>query len=1156
MKKSIAQIKLELLKADGGNVPSFPAPSAMPEALQKLREQMRQQVAASTPPLDQKTKEWQQSAAFNRIFPRAHGGEVHLAIGGQGPRNWMKGVEDVIHPMLETEIVGNRSYPHGHELDEATRKRIAELQEHASKPDYTGGAHRVIEHLQEKLNKPDVNKAAMNQWVQRNLSNYIRKQMATPNDPIRKLAEEGITHMPLGQMGNGQYLAHGMEEYAKHRRRHGGEQLGKSEAAKEWEDTSDIAMGKTTVGDLMRMKDLGDNAKHVEPWMEKADPNTELFHPTDNMKARYLGFDHLVDILKQDLAEGRIRPDQLSKVSIEHAVRRAHEYDQERKKKMAETALKATEGMPVHKEYPEGYKWIELALNPELPEGHYMTPAGTYVDPQGNQSVHHPNYAKLDDALKYEGDTMGHCVGGYTPDVVSGTSRIFSLRDTKNEPHVTIETRPHQHQSKYESDWFTSQPEELQNQITQKALAEHNAAKNERTPAEDRFTWGKALSKAIREHLGDVPEEIIQIKGKGNAKPKKDYIPYVQDFVKSGNWSHVGDSKNAEMIKHKGQYITHAEHDDWLANQLKPDQKAHGGIIHKAEGGSMDTPDLAQSRLQTGQRMNPALMDNIGINEALDMSPKSFISPDPKMGNGMPVGGVDKVGGLPIGGVDQSPAPGMQLAPQTPQQPQQGAGAPQGGLPPSAGASSPAQQPPSNILSLTPQGRALGAMAPQGMAKGGSAKQRAQARFAMEKQMAHLADGGQPPKRRTFAIQPANQTPKTEAQFTPYDPEKINIKNLARAFDEAIAHHLSLSPEDRIANSAKAAKAVGNYIGVNHEGKTKDLLGKNAKLLKTEKGKGEEPIELPDGRGVETTGLALAPAYEEAGFNTCPNSASCKKECLGKTSGNYFKLGGGSNLDEFEGPRLNSLLKTQAFLHDPHAFAVRLHDEIQAAKDMAGANGNHLGVRLNVLSDINPRVHKSIIHAHPDVTFYDYTKNNTDPIAPNHHYTYSSTGASQDGVENENTNWKQMRRRLLGGDNVAMAFSHKTHLPEHVHDEETGQKFRVIDGDSHDFRPMDMQPEGSHGVIVGLKNKKATGEMNKAHIDSHGFFLHFDPQEKMTTNVKGKPVYEREPSTRISPKTGKPMLGATIAQNKEVRIKPQNRDLALETNDGVKNEKA
>ena len=619
--------------------------------------------------------------------------------------------------------------------------------------------------------------------------------------------------------------------------------------------------------------------------------------------------------------------------------------------------------------------------------------------------------------------------------------------------------------------------------------------------------------------------------------------------MKSGNWSDVGDIKNADMIKHKGQYMTHAEHDDWLMNQLKPDEKARGGIIHKAEGGSMDTPDLAQSRLRMNQRTNPALMDNIGIDEALDMSPKTFINPDPHVATGPRIGGVQAVGGLPIGGVDQSAAPGMQFASQAPQQPQQDAGAPQGGLPqmggqlPSAGPSSPAQQQPSNILSLTPQGRALGAMAPQGMATGGSAKEKAQARFDLEK----MADGGR--KKPKFAIAPAEKPTKGPEHFTEYDKQNPSMKGLATAFDEAIAHHLSLSPEERMKNSIRASEAVGDIIGRTSDGKVKDLLGKNAKLLKSEKGKDDEAIKLPDERGVETTGLALSPAYREGKFDTCPNHHSCKEECLGKTSGNYFKLGGGQDLSEFKGPRLNSLLKTHAFLHDPHNFAVKLHDEISDAKAIAAQNGNHLGTRLNVLSDINPRVHKAIIEAHPDVTFYDYTKNNTDPIAPNHHYTYSSTGVSQPGVENQHTNWKSMRRRLEGGDNVAMAFSHKDHLPEFVHDQETGQKFRVVDGDTHDFRPLDIQPEGEHGVIIGLKNKKATGQMDKAHIDSNGFFVHYDPQLKMSKNKKGLPVYERKPSTRISPKTGKPMLGETIPQNKIVNIQPQARAMIHMTND-------
>ena len=538
-------------------------------------------------------------------------------------------------------------------------------------------------------------------------------------------------------------------------------------------------------------------------------------------------------------------------------------------------------------------------------------------------------------------------------------------------------------------------------------------------------------------------------------------------------------------------------------------KKADGGYVQ----GKTMTPDLAKMRIELAQNRNPIQMDSIGVNEAMDVEPKIFMSPTPLEDTKPSVGGtqVPKIG--PMGGIDMNPnQPGQQLMPAPQQAP--------GGLP-SASANPSIPQGPTppmgNMLSMTPQGQDMQAMdggqpQPQSMASGGRAK----------------------PK---FAIAPSKAPAPTPEHFTPYDHENPTISSLAKAFDEAIAHHLSLHPEARAANSIRASEALAEHIGRNSNNGAKDLLGKNAKLIKSEKGE-EEAIKLPDGRGVETTGLALAPAFEKGKFNTCPNSHSCKAECLGKTSGNYFKLGGGKDLSEFKGPRLNSLRKTLGFIHDPHSFAVKLHDEISDAKAIAAQNNNHLGVRLNVLSDINPRVHKSIIEAHPDVTFYDYTKNNTNPIAPNHHYTYSSTGVSQHGVDNPHSNWKQMRRRLNGGDNVAMAFTHKEHLPEYIHDEETGKKYRVANGDTHDFRPLDLQPEGEEGVIVGLKNKKATGKMNEAHLDSNGFFVHYDPALKMSKSEKtGSPIYARDKK------------GNTIAQNKDVRIKPQTGGMIPITND-------
>ena len=356
----------------------------------------------------------------------------------------------------------------------------------------------------------------------------------------------------------------------------------------------------------------------------------------------------------------------------------------------------------------------------------------------------------------------------------------------------------------------------------------------------------------------------------------------------------------------------------------------------------------------------------------------------------------------------------------------------------------------------------------------------------------HRADGGETdgPAKTTVIGGPQNLKPVGSA----------SIKSLSEAFDSAIAKHLALPPKERKANSKSAKKALVPFLG-----KSGELLSKNAKLMKAEKGfKGGSPITIPGtNHGVETSGLTLAPSFKEGKFTTCPNSGSCEKDCLGLTSGGNFRYGGGKDLEALKGPRLVHVNKTRAMLRNPEAFAVRLHDEIQSRKMLAAKNGNHLGVRLNVLSDINPRVHKAIIEAHPDVSFYDYTKNNTTPIALNHHYTYSSTGISHkqgvggisQDIDNPHQNWKQMRKRLDDGFNVAMPFSHKDLLPENVRDEETGNKYPVIDGDTHDFRPFDAMT-GNRGVIVGLRNKNmiTKNSPEKSSVQSNGFITHFNPE--------------------------------------------------------------
>ena len=463
---------------------------------------------------------------------------------------------------------------------------------------------RTIRQMENELQVAKRNNA-INQWVDRNLTNYIKNQMATPEDPVRRLAEEGITHK--SDLGDYRTNPSRMVEQRRGQAGFPEEGMAQSDLAKQWENLTDISFQSRPA------KGVSDSRY---PWIAKLDPETPVYGGVKSDIARELGFDHIIDVLREDVATGRIRPEQLSKVSMEQAVRRTYEYDQEKAKKMAEAAIKQTEGMPLHKEYPEGYKWVELAppkMPDVLPEGwsepiqkgnslQTVSPEGKIVlgfdlpDLVKNIYRRHPetpgNPEKvLEDALKYEGDTMGHCVGGYCPDVIQGKSRIYSLRDKRGEPHVTVEVKPNEHLDY--NKWFDKQPEEVQNRIAKRRLDDKN---------HDIYEGPEYLADRAA-----LSPKITQIKGKGNAKPKEEYIPFVQDFVRSGEWSDVGDFKNTGLVKYEGKIMTQAEADDLLYQQLNkdtpgitnelglttpPEGMKHGGSVHIS-----DNPDTMMMEL-------------------------------------------------------------------------------------------------------------------------------------------------------------------------------------------------------------------------------------------------------------------------------------------------------------------------------------------------------------------------------------------------------------------------------------------------------------------------------------------------------------------------------------------------------------------------------
>lgn len=381
------------------------------------------------------------------------------------------------------------------------------------------------------INRDELHNTALNKWIDSNLNKYIKNQFGTESDPVRELAEKGITHLP----GVDQNYVGGMEPWTTYgkslaeKRKSAGmppNPISQTELGKQWENKADLAINPNTAQDLLTK---GRALRY--PWLRQIEDRSTPIHDLSVENLNSLGFNHIIDILKQDLRSGELRPDQLNKVSVPDAVVRAHLFNEQQAKAMAKAQFQAETEMPVHKEYPEGYKWLELK---------------------------HPEDPKVtEQALKYEGDAMGHCVGGYCPDVEAGKTKIYSLRDAKGEPHVTIEVQnkaePWLAQTnttiekggRHKLNWETRVP--ISDEI--RAAVESEASKQMGSNSTLNNAYD-IYESVLRKYLGE-PEPVLsikQIKGKQNAAPKDEYKPFVQDFVKSGNWEDVREAHNAGLI--------------------------------------------------------------------------------------------------------------------------------------------------------------------------------------------------------------------------------------------------------------------------------------------------------------------------------------------------------------------------------------------------------------------------------------------------------------------------------------------------------------------------------------------------------------------------------------------------------------------------------
>jgi hypothetical protein len=397
----------------------------------------------------------------------------------------------------------------------------------------------------------------LNSWVEGPLTKYVKTRMASPDDEIRKLADQGVLHVdPATLLHGGRTIPMSGAAPTK---------LAVSDEAKRWENATDYSIGTETAGlyKLTRGQD-GTTTLSRNPWLEGVPNDTVVHDFTPDASAESLGFRHLTDELSNALNPEsglpralQLTPDQMKNLSVEKAVRRVADINKWRANQMAE-ANKAIafdeKTAPVFKEYQtvpgygggqpneKGLHWREIK-QPELPEGWSKRKDALGVDVVGTPdgyitragSLKDPRRESLEKQLKYEGDTMGHCVGGYCDAVLSGRSQVYTLRDKAGKPHVTIEVAP---------------PGEGAHTLEQYKTAFINAGMS----GSDADTWyrgSSALPPEVADQLArDIGNgRIVQIKGSKNSAPKDDYVPFIQDFIRNGNFSDIGDLKNAQMVK-------------------------------------------------------------------------------------------------------------------------------------------------------------------------------------------------------------------------------------------------------------------------------------------------------------------------------------------------------------------------------------------------------------------------------------------------------------------------------------------------------------------------------------------------------------------------------------------------------------------------------
>jgi len=588
------------------------------------------------------------------------GGGLGGIIRPKGGGNLLKGeVERTIEPLRPTvtmpDNLGKPQTLPPSEVRESLKDLISRSKSAGYPTEYAENLLKDVEPM-----------AALDDWIKNKLGGYIKKQMGTEDDPVRKLADEMTEKAQAEYQAGLKRIAKMKEDIAKAQARgkrttvseqeladeierveeafknasilpvqlppytHVSASLGearekagfspyeiaKSREGKSYEEMADVPFIPKTVEEIKKnvetMRTMGpgwaqtsEDVLEKNPWILKLKDEDLVYRIRDYDINEKQIFTHTIDELRNALNPNSglpqnllLKPEDMQSLGIEKAFRHVNNINDWRaQQRIAANLEEAKRSAVTIKEYPDTPKRLQWQqLKPmeytELPPGYRLEPRTirpTQPDAREGSDLYGPDgefittfigegdsleralkfVAKndLEKALQYEGSTMRHCVGGYCDSVWTGETNIFSLRDKKGEPHVTIETAPPdiRRDGNTPRDFLDSL--NFTGESYRAFLNRYGLRQDE---VDDIFYKNDPLntinanrkiiaSPEFQEWLRNKPSEILQIKGKGNGKPAEQYMPFIQDFIKSQQWSHIGDLQNTNLVPLKPGLLKNAQ---------------------------------------------------------------------------------------------------------------------------------------------------------------------------------------------------------------------------------------------------------------------------------------------------------------------------------------------------------------------------------------------------------------------------------------------------------------------------------------------------------------------------------------------------------------------------------------------------------------------